>query len=161
MGEAFIVRKGGGGKFGSDIESGLIVMYYGLDTEIPFGWDLCDGTKGNPDLRNYFIVGAGDTYTVESTGGFLNSVLLEHTHTGTLSSVADHTHTQPLSTGFGSSGSGRFSFGAGGTASTISIGSSGSHTHTVTISTEGVSSSNTNLPPYYGLYYIIKLEETL
>ncbi|GAI49997.1 unnamed protein product, partial [marine sediment metagenome] len=29
---------------------------------IPSGWHLCDGTAGTIDLRNKFLVGAGDTY---------------------------------------------------------------------------------------------------
>ena len=42
---------------------GAIIMWSGLGTEIPTGWQICDGTNGTPDLRNRFVVGAGDTYT--------------------------------------------------------------------------------------------------
>jgi hypothetical protein len=158
MGEAFIVRKGGaGGVFGSDIEAGLIVMYYGLDTDIPFGWDLCDGTKGNPDLRNLFIVGAGDTYTVESTGGSVDGVIIEHTHNGTVVNHGGHTHTITASFGANSVWTRARAYGSGSIS--VSTNASGAHTHAYTSSTDGVTATNANLPPYYGLYYIIKLEE--
>ncbi|GAH63477.1 unnamed protein product, partial [marine sediment metagenome] len=37
--------------------------------DIPAGWHLCDGTKGTPDLRSRFVVGAGDSFDVDDTGG--------------------------------------------------------------------------------------------
>ena len=39
------------------VPKGTIVMY-GLPTNIPNGWVLCDGTNNTPDLRNKFIKGA-------------------------------------------------------------------------------------------------------
>jgi len=50
-------------------------MWYGAIGNIPSGWVLCNGANGTPDLRNKFIVGAGDTYAVDETGG-----AVEHTH---------------------------------------------------------------------------------
>lgn len=35
----------------------------------PTGWALCNGENGTPDLRNRFIVGAGDEYSVGDVGG--------------------------------------------------------------------------------------------
>ena len=46
-----------------------IIMWSGTTTDIPAGWALCDGTGGTPDLRNRFILGAGDDYAPKSTGG--------------------------------------------------------------------------------------------
>lgn len=54
---------------GSGIEPGTVAMWSGDITSIPSGWSLCDGTMGTPDLRNRFVVGAGDAYTIEETGG--------------------------------------------------------------------------------------------
>lgn len=57
---------------------GVITMWSGLITAIPKGWALCDGStkrdrNGNsvalPDLRGKFMIGAGGTYTIGSTGG--------------------------------------------------------------------------------------------
>lgn len=55
------------------IPTGLIAMWSGNVVDIPAGWALCDGAGGRPDLRNRFIVGAGDTYAVGNTGGSLQT----------------------------------------------------------------------------------------
>jgi hypothetical protein len=61
------------------VPTGAIIMWSGATTAIPTGWALCDGStyakqdgSGNvsvPDLRDRFIVGAGNSYTVSATGG--------------------------------------------------------------------------------------------
>lgn len=67
---------------------GQITMYSGLAEDIPDNWALCDGTNGTPDLRNRFIVGAGDTYAEDATGGAAT-----HSHTVTIDSGGAHSHT--------------------------------------------------------------------
>jgi hypothetical protein len=47
----------------------LIRLYAGLTADIPAGWQLADGTNGTPDLRDKFVVGAGNLYTQGSAGG--------------------------------------------------------------------------------------------
>lgn len=49
--------------------SGIIVMWSGSVANVPTGWALCDGSNGTPDLRDRFIVGAGDSYNPDDTGG--------------------------------------------------------------------------------------------
>lgn len=67
------------------LEAGMIILWYGSIASIPDGWLLCNGANGTPDLRDKFIVGAGDTYSVDDTGG--NAT---HTH----SFISDpHFHT--------------------------------------------------------------------
>ena len=56
---------------------GMIMLWYGSIVSIPSGWHLCDGTAGTIDLRNKFIVCAGDTYNPSDTGG---SILHSHGH---------------------------------------------------------------------------------
>ena len=46
---------------------GGIIMWYGAINTIPSGYALCDGTSGTPDLRDRFVIGAGDTYTPGDT----------------------------------------------------------------------------------------------
>lgn len=48
---------------------GIICQWSGAIVDIPTGWHLCDGTAGTLDLRDKFIVGAGDGYAVGATGG--------------------------------------------------------------------------------------------
>jgi len=64
---------------------GAIIGWNGSLVTIPSGWALCDGDNGTPDLRNEFIVGAGDSYAVNDSGGNLS-----HSHTITQDS---HNHT--------------------------------------------------------------------
>ena len=53
----------------SSIPKGTILPWYGKSSDIPEGFALCDGTKGTPDLRNRFLVGAGSNYALGDTGG--------------------------------------------------------------------------------------------
>lgn len=38
--------------------TGTIKPYVGLESDIPRGWHLCDGSNGTFDLRGYFILGS-------------------------------------------------------------------------------------------------------
>jgi hypothetical protein len=74
---------------------GAIVLWSGATDVIPPGWVICDGNNGTPDLRGKFVVGAGDAYAVNDTGG-ADEVDISHVHTvGTLvnDSQGAHTHT--------------------------------------------------------------------
>lgn len=51
------------------VPNGAIIMWSGTVATIPNGFSLCDGTNGTPDLRNRFVIGAGDAYAVGTTGG--------------------------------------------------------------------------------------------
>lgn len=57
------------------IVTGMIVMWSGAANAVPAGWLLCNGQFYNnnqsrtPDLRDRFIVGAGQNYAVGNTGG--------------------------------------------------------------------------------------------
>lgn len=74
-----------------------------------YGWAVCDGTQGTPDLRDTFIRGASATEDAGGTGGADT-----HTHvfTGTghthpldnavIEAVADHTHALDGTSGAGS-----------------------------------------------------------
>ena len=69
----------------SPIPRGVIVMWSGSEDSIPSGWALCNGANGTPDLRDRFIVGADKTYAVGATGG-MNEVKL------TVSQMPSHNH---------------------------------------------------------------------
>ena len=56
------------------IPSGGIIMWSGSIGAIPLGYYLCNGSNGTPDLRDRFVVGAGNSYAVGNTGGFTSNV---------------------------------------------------------------------------------------
>ena len=55
-------------------------------------WYLCDGTNGTIDLRDKFIVGAGNSYAVAATGGAT-------THTLVAANLPPHGHVVNINTG--------------------------------------------------------------
>ncbi|MDD4019775.1 MAG: hypothetical protein PHV28_17745 [Kiritimatiellae bacterium] len=127
------------------IPAGVIVMWSGAANAIPGGWALCDGGSGRPDLRGRFIVGAGGSYAVGSTGG-------EEKHALTLAEMPAHSHVTSFKTvGYTSSwngdkeamsGEGKDKNNGNITKNTTSAGGGAAHE---------------NRPPYYALCYIIKL----
>jgi hypothetical protein len=50
------------------IPAGTIVAWSGQGAP-PSGWAICDGTNGTPDLRNRFLMGAGQSSEVLKVGG--------------------------------------------------------------------------------------------
>lgn len=131
----------------NSVPSGAILLWSGSVATIPTGFVICDGTNSTPDLRNRFVVGAGDTYAVDDTGGSADAVVVSHTHT-----IDDpgHRHSVP------NSGSQNNSFDSGTTVGNDTTGNSGFADTGITIDSEGVSGTNKNLPPYYALAYIMK-----
>jgi hypothetical protein len=84
------------------IPAGLITMWSGSIASIPGGWALCNGASGTPDLRDRFILGAGGTRAVATTGGSADAIAVAHTHTysaTTGNQSADHTHAFSATTG--------------------------------------------------------------
>ncbi len=51
------------------IPVGGIIMWSGSKGSVPYGWKLCDGTDGTPDLRGRFILGADSVNNTGATGG--------------------------------------------------------------------------------------------
>ena len=151
--------------------SGMIILWSGNTGNIPTGFVLCNGQNGTPDLRNRFIVGAGDVYSPGATGG-LNEVeisqaqLPAHNHSASSSSsVTDSGHVH--STSFDGKkyfpGGGSTSIGFGGAggypADVFSMNSQTtgiSVNTTTTIGNTGSGQGHENRPPYYALCYIMK-----
>ncbi len=83
------------------VPAGGIIMWSGSIGTIPTGWAICNGLNGTPDLRNKFVVAAGDTYSPNDTGGENSVQLTENeipSHTHTTSSDGSHSHTGSVST---------------------------------------------------------------
>lgn len=110
------------------VPPGGIIIWSGAIVAIPPGFVLCDGNNGTPDLRDRFVIGAGDTYPVDATGGS-NS----HSHDFTSDG---HSHTHP-----------------GG--DDLRPGANISDITTVETDT-GTTSEENHLPSYLALAYIMK-----
>ncbi len=128
----------------SGVPSGVIVMWSGATTDIPAGWVLCNGDNGTPDLRDRFVVGAGNTYSVGAKGG-------EATHTLTVAEMPRHTHGVPTNSTTNGSYTTGYSVGAPNTKL-----AAGSRVELVNTASQGTTSSHNNMPPYYALCYIMK-----
>jgi len=169
-------RSGGGG---SAIPSGVIVMWSGEIKDIPSGWALCNGENDTPDLRDRFVLGAGDGYEPHEKGGSKTPTVTAETVL-TDEQMSAHTHQVPVYVGGGEYDRDVYAAYAGfthanSTISTMSSDEGGSQGHTHTIitrsaddnaDTEDEASSVADddadaddgfLPPYYALAYIMKL----
>ena len=124
--------------------SGMIIMYNSATA--PSGWYLCDGNNGTPDLRDRFIVGAGNSYSLNATGG-------SNTATDTVSISGSDTVNISISGTCSLSGSGNINSGFNNGKSTISFSGSGSDT--VNISGSDTVSVDIR-SPYYALTFIMK-----
>ncbi|MBA7615442.1 hypothetical protein ES703_22723 [subsurface metagenome] len=111
---------------------GMIMLWHGTVENIPSGWHLCDGTMGTPDLRNRFIVGAGEDF---SPGD--NNAAPAHSHAFT---GDGHSHDLPSGDVIlDSTPAGQFA-----------------HT-TSTAPASGDTGNTVGYPPYYALCFIQKL----
>lgn len=121
------------------IPSGVIALWSGSTGSIPSGWVICDGTNSTPDLRDRFIVGAGNSYAVAATGG-ANTVTLDtntipgHTHSVSGTTASDGAHTHNLSANAAAGGDHSHNFNtntgnAGDHAHNGSTSNTGGHTH--------------------------------
>ncbi|MEO9964877.1 MAG: hypothetical protein ABJF11_03760 [Reichenbachiella sp.] len=152
------------------VPQGGIIMWYGSIASVPTGWALCNGSNGTPDLRDRFIVGAGSSYSPQSTGGS-NSVTLSlaqipsHNHgKGSLytSSAGSHRHSTKINNlGLDHKGSAT-ELGRGQDQTNAQVYYSdyaGTHSHVVNGSTasSGSGTSHENRPPYFALAFIMKL----
>ena len=152
----------------SAFTAGMIMLWSGSIGSIPSGWTLCNGSNGAPDLRNRFVMAAGDAYSVAQTGGTADAIVVSHTHTGTTNNTSLTGSLQAQGNRAGLSGSTGIitndgtvtGYAAQGTT-TPSVPANfyldASHTHGFTTDSTGTSGTGANIPPYYALAYIYKL----
>lgn len=140
------------------IPSGIICLWSGSVDNIPDGWALCNGENGTEDLRDKFVVGAGNSYAVNATGGSASQAVNLSGSTGattlTVDQMPSHNHGnipgRSASTSKGSSN--YYSVGSSASSFTGYTGGSGSHSHSLS-----GSATVSTLPPYYAKCYIQKL----
>jgi len=128
------------------VPSGVITMWSGAINDIPSGWALCDGNNGTPNLQDRFVVGAGNQYAVDDTGGS-DSVTLS------VSQIPSHGHgidTESQSSNdphsAGENPAGKWDNNADNPTE-----------NTGAIKNTGGGGSHENRPPFYALAYIQKL----
>ncbi len=121
--------------------TGMIIAWYGSIASIPSGFVICDGNNNTPDLRDKFIIGAGNNYAVDDTGGSKDATLVTHTHN------LDTLNEFSGAYGVWQTGGGLRQDHVGGTHRKP-ITSEPNQTHS--------SATDKNLPPYHALCYIMK-----
>jgi microcystin-dependent protein len=169
------------------VPAGIIAEWSG--TTPPTGWALCNGQTVAgygivPDLRDRFIIGAGNSYTVGQTGGSLSKTSSNaggHTHTAqgtalTEAQMPAHNHSIFAANNGGSSNAdgwtragtrgipgedvGPFALRESSDTGDQLISTEGSgatHTHTVDAAADHTHTITDVTPPFYALAFIIKV----
>lgn len=119
----------------SALPSGAIVMW--ANREIPDGWAICNGENGTPDLRDRFVLSSGSK-NLGAVGG-------EETVTLTVTQMPRHNHTIAIQRS-----------NTAGSEMAIEW-SNRSSTSSASTRNEGDGEAHNNMPPYYVLYFIMKL----
>lgn len=115
---------------GLAIYSKSVLLWYGAIAQIPSGFRLCDGHQGTPDLRDKFVIGAGNTCVPGNTGGST-----QHTHSFS-SNIHNHTDSW-------------------GVPAFCTIMGSDCHIRDTILT--GTTNLSSGLPPYKSLCWIMKL----
>lgn len=165
----------------SSVPQGSIIPWYGSSENIPNGFALCDGKNGTPDLRDRFLVGAGNAYKSGDIGG-------ENRHALTIDELPAHNHDAQNAIGYFRSRSNTFyatwnstyvnlskskTLGSAAASGVFSVVESGlrsegnadsNNTEFIVkfdgskmVKSQGLNYSHENRPPYYALCFIMKL----
>ena len=114
-----------------NVPIGGISPWVGTVDTLPPQWILCDGNNGTPDFRDKFVVGAGDTYNPDNSGGSA-----AHAHT---IDATSHYHLVNAGATLGTAAPNLDDFWA---------------SETITGSAE----SADNRPPYYSVFYLMRIK---
>lgn len=156
------------------IPRGIISMWAGGVGDVPSGWHLCDGTNGTPDLRDRFIVAAGNSYSPGYTGGSLTytpTITVNGSGTGvqvgyhtlTIAEMPSHNHTLHIYQGGDSAGGRCTDYGGRSYIqddTCLPTGGNQGHNHPIVDYGHVHSASASAIdsrPPYYALAFIMKL----
>ena len=137
---------------------GTIVMFGKSTDQIPSGWAICNGQNGTPDLRDKFIVGAGNSYSLGNTGG-------EKEVTLTKDQIPSHDHEIDdyyFLENHGVQGEGISGTEVATSETYLGPGESDYDNDTLFYKTHktkttGGGQAHENRPPYYALYFIMKI----
>ena len=107
-----------------------------------------------PNFKDRMPIGAGNTYSANTTGGSTDAVIPSHTHSATDSG---HSHQYAVwfdgtgsHTQYGSDGGQPYSTAGGVNKTSVAASAN------ISVGSTGVSATNANLPPYIGIHFIIR-----
>lgn len=101
-----------------------------------------------PNFIDRMPIGAGNLYGHGATGGSKDAVTVSHTHT-----VTDPGHVHPVGVKQDAAGNGAGGYVNYNPTTTFNTNSA---TTGISINSAGEAGTNKNLPPYLGIYFIIK-----
>ena len=138
--------------------TGMIILWYGDTSNIPGGFVLCDGQNSTPDLRDRFIIGAGNNFSAGNTGGSNSITLSEanlpsHRHFVVSNSLGGQNRTGSNVSANNQVAKGT---GAGNLYESYNLASTGSGASAGRSSSVGSGSAFDNKPLYHALCYIMK-----
>lgn len=147
-------------------DTGTILMWNGLLSDIPAGWVLCDGNNGTPNLLGKFLKEVPDMTTDPGATGGQDSLTLSsaqmpgHSHAGSIQSVGSHNHG--IGT-YGAHDGNGLKHEYDGISDTMwddgymGTSTNGAHSHAATsTATSGAGNSIDNRPAYHEVAYIMK-----
>jgi len=130
---------------------------HGSDTIEMAGWFVCNGNVSTPNLQYRFIRG---NFFSDNVGGSNDAVVVEHNHGASSNNTGAHTHD--IRTNFPTTydravDSALSKRPQTQSPPTTATDSQGNHEHVITVSNEGVSGVGKNMPSYYDVIYIIRM----
>ena len=138
--------------------TGMIILWYGDTTNVPGGWVLCNGSNSTPDLRDRFVIGAGNNFTAGNTGGSNSITLSEanlpyHRHFVVSNSLGGQNRTN---SNVNANNQVRKGTGAGNLYESYNLASTSSDAASGRSSAVGSGTAIDNKPLYHALCYIMK-----
>ena len=138
--------------------TGMIILWYGDTSNVPTGFVLCDGNNSTPDLRDRFVIGAGNNFSAGNTGGNNSLTLTEanlpsHQHFVVSNSLGGQNRTGSNVSANNQVAKGT---GAGNLFESYNLASTGSNASAGRSSAVGSGTPIDNKPAYHALCYIMK-----
>ena len=138
--------------------TGMIILWYGDTSNIPGGWVLCNGQNSTPDLRNRFVIGAGDNFSAGDTGGnnlltLTEANLPSHRHFVVSNSLGGQNRTN---SNVSANNQVRKGTGAGNLYESYNLASTSADAVSGRSSAVGSGTAFNNKPLYHALCYIMK-----
>jgi microcystin-dependent protein len=115
---------------------------------VTFGVGDGSTTFNLPDYRDRMPIGAGNLYAAAAKGGSKDAIVVAHTH-----GIIDPGHNHTYHTG--GSGTGNYTNNTSVWGNDAYLKTANSNTN-ITITSTGTSGTDANLPPFLGVYFIIR-----